>query len=338
MKSLFFNKILVFGYVLACLAGQLSAQDLMTGDIFTKHISGYTYETIVTLYAKDTNINRDTIVIDWGDSTIDTLVANSETVINDLRILTYKSSHVYPGDGIYSVVYEANYRIADIVNIPLSQSKSLRLEQELIISSSYNNSSVQFASPPYDIAALDQVYSYWPGAYESDGDSLSYALKTPLGSATFPVGMSIDKGFGNLTWDSPANEGYFAVAFEVIEWRNAVVISRTHREMLVRVDNYIGNLTESDVDLSSLKIYPNPFSEYTTILIQSAQQDYDLKSISIELYDLLGRRKEPVRTVVHNRNEVKEIRLYKTNLSPGVYFYTIENKLEMITSGKLIVQ
>ncbi|MFA4852446.1 MAG: metallophosphoesterase [Bacteroidales bacterium] len=80
-----------------------------------------------------------------------------------------------------------------------------------------------------------------------------------------------------------------------------------------------------------VEIYPNPFSESTTLEIipQSGRkiQNYELK-----IYDLFGRevRKYEI------RNQKTEIS--RDDLSSGMYFYQVKNKEQNIGAEKLIIQ
>ena len=79
---------------------------------------------------------------------------------------------------------------------------------------------------------------------------------------------------------------------------------------------------------SQLKVYPNPFSNSTTLEITNWQnQNYDLK-----IYDLFGRevRKSQI------KNQKTEIS--RNNLPAGMYFYQVKDNKRFISTGKLIVQ
>ncbi len=84
------------------------------------------------------------------------------------------------------------------------------------------------------------------------------------------------------------------------------------------------NVTEN----ISVKVYPNPFSEYTTMEIINKKN----QNCILTLYDLFGR-------------EVKkyEIRNLKTEISRddltgGMYFYQVTDNGQFNSSGKIIIQ
>lgn len=80
--------------------------------------------------------------------------------------------------------------------------------------------------------------------------------------------------------------------------------------------------------IADVKIYPNPFSVETNI---------EIKGISIEegtfkLFDVAGR-------LLHSQEMNSNIFTFsKKDLRAGMYFFTIENNGQLISSGKLIAQ
>ena len=286
MKTELIKYIVVLSLLCPLIMRVATAQDLMAGEITTRFDSGYTYTATVTIYALDTTINRDTIIIAWGDASIDTLLKASENITNDLRVLTYQGSHVYPGDGVYNITYSGNYRIPEIMNFLSSPSgtEPLQLDHTLLISSILNsNSAVKFLSPAYDIGASGEVYSHWPGAYEPDGDSLSYGIDVPSGNgAVIPTGMSINTISGDLMWDSPMQEGYHAIRIVVFEHRSSLIISTTKREMLIKIESLTSNTLIHSTTDRDITIYPNPtFGPITLTGLRKG-------STTIAVYNVLG--------------------------------------------------
>ncbi|PCI19420.1 hypothetical protein COB64_03755 [Candidatus Wolfebacteria bacterium] len=263
MRTYYFKLILAVCFLSPYLKECAHAQDLLAGEITSNHVSGFTYDAIITIYAKDTAINRDSIIIAWGDGVNDTVLKISDNKINDLRVITYMGTHLFPGDGVYSISYSGNYRVSGLENIPFSETTSLLLEHTLLISSTYNNSSVQFLSPPYDIGASGEVYNYWPAAYDPDGDSLSYSINAPSGSgSSIPAGISINAITGDLIWNLPSQAGDYAIRLEVTEWRNSTIISTVKREMLIHISAF----TSIHMPVSNdIKIYPNPTAGLITV-------------------------------------------------------------------------
>ena len=72
-------------------------------------------------------------------------------------------------------------------------------------------------NPPYDKAALGHRFIHNPGAFDEDGDSLSYGLTVctredgiPIENYTFPPASNriyVDSISGDLVWDSSYGAG-----------------------------------------------------------------------------------------------------------------------------------
>ena len=77
---------------------------------------------------------------------------------------------------------------------------------------------------------------------------------------------------------------------------------------------------------SKVKIYPNPFSTYTTF-----ELPFESNSI-LTITDVLGKT---VKTMYSCSNKIQ---LTREGISKGMYFYTIQSNGKQIDSGKLIIQ
>ncbi|HYC87237.1 MAG TPA: hypothetical protein VEB86_18525, partial [Chryseosolibacter sp.] len=108
-------------------------------------------------------------------------------------------------------------------------------------------------------------FFHTPGAYDSDGDSLSYEMSVPSsGETTFadyvvpndqrfytnfgvgneagngPPVFSINSLTGLITWDAPGTPGEYSIAFKIIEWRKNAAgqymqLSVTTRDMQILI-------------------------------------------------------------------------------------------------------
>lgn len=78
-----------------------------------------------------------------------------------------------------------------------------------------------------------------------------------------------------------------------------------------------------------VKVYPNPFKDYTTIEIQGASYN----QIHLELIDVTGRI---VKTLQAQAQQ--QLILHRENLSPGVYFYRLNANDQQLYTGKIVVQ
>ncbi len=228
--------------------------------------SSLTYQvTIITYTNPLSQADRPEFIVDWGDGTpLDTIQRDSATPVMIAGINTqrnlYINSHVYPGPGVYLLQYIDPNRVADVVNIPGSVNVPMCVQTMLVISTSGNDCTPQFLNPPIQNACLGQPWIHNPGAYDSDGDSLSFepvvclggdlnndGSGDPIPGYLFPDQVSpgannqyaIDPVTGTITWDSPQQSGIYNIAFIVREWRKVnghwVNIGWVERDMQVIV-------------------------------------------------------------------------------------------------------
>ena len=95
------------------------------------------------------------------------------------------------------------------------------------------------------------------------------------------------------------------------------------------------DITETNL-AGGVKIYPNPFTTETTLILTSLNK---YKSgVVLSLYDIVGSKRSISYTVNHKINDVAEIRLKRGDLPAGIYFYSVRAGENLISNGKLIVQ
>ncbi len=229
------------------------------GEIIYQHIEGLTYEvTIITYTYAPSPADRCELEIDWGDGTYSILPRTNgapsqncphggEIVDEDIKMNLYKGVHTYNGNGTFLLSVEDPNRNLGIVNIPYSVNVPFHIDTKLVIQPLLGfNSSVQLLNPPLDYACIDRLYVHNPGAYDPDGDSLSYKLTIckgangqPIAGYTYPQAsnsFSIDEFNGDLIWDKPVVQGEYNVAFIVEEWRFGVQIGYVTRDLQILVD------------------------------------------------------------------------------------------------------
>ena len=256
-------KILLFG-VLFFNSMALYATHNRAGEIVYKHISGYRYKLIIYTYCNTlTEADRDELELDCGDGTDkEVLKRVSETFLDDGSMFSgplvnrhapikkniYEGYHTFSGPGVYTLFMEDPNRNEGVDNIPNSVAVVFSLKTTLTISTIMgNNSSPVLLNSPMDKAALNKVFVHNPGAYDPDGDSLSYKIARCLtengveivGYSFPPVTDSIyvDPYTGDFVWDRPSKVGVYNVAMEVEEWRNGVKISTVLRDIQVEVED-----------------------------------------------------------------------------------------------------
>ncbi|MCX7728125.1 MAG: gliding motility-associated C-terminal domain-containing protein [Bacteroidia bacterium] len=159
------------------------------------------------------------------------------------KVNTYTVTHSYGAPGLYLVRMYDPMRNNGVLNIPNSGNQVFYIETLLNISDvfnqSYINNSPQFKIVPRDFACIGKCWIFNAGAYDPDGDSLSYELTECRGIDynTGQIGVAIpgyaypneignagsftmNSANGTITWCSPTLQGEYNFAFKIYEWRN----------------------------------------------------------------------------------------------------------------------
>jgi len=249
------NKFRIFWLLIALLSfGIANATHNRAGEITYRHLGGFQYEATIITYTKaDSPADRNALGISWGDGITDTIPringnGNGEIVAPDIKKNIYIGVHTYPAPAIYTLSFEDANRNGGVVNIPNSINIPFFVSTQLIINPFLGiNNSVLLLNPPIDQACPGQIFIHNPGAYDPDGDSISYRITQCLGEDglsipgfTQPVGsnsFSLNPITGDLIWDTPNNGsiGEYNVAFIVEEWRNGILIGFVTRDMQITV-------------------------------------------------------------------------------------------------------
>lgn len=243
------RKFLLFLILLACQLA-LFATHQRAGEITYEHITGLTYRfTIVTYTYTPSAADRPELEFAWGDGTTSVVERTSKVnLANDISRNTYVAEHTYPSTGTYAVSLEDPNRNNGILNIPNSVSVPFYLESIVVINPFLGaNSSPRLLNPPIDDGCRGVTYYHNPGAYDPDGDSLSYSLVTCRGydgedipGYQLPAAsnsISIDPYTGDLVWDSPIMQGEYNIAILIQEWRNGVLIGSVVRDMQITISD-----------------------------------------------------------------------------------------------------
>ena len=95
----------------------------------------------------------------------------------NLHWMRCTNRHTYSSPGTYTMYMEDPNRNYGVVNIPNSVNVPMYVQTILVINPflGYNNSPT-LLNPPVDVGCVDQIFIHNPGAYDVDGDSLSYRL------------------------------------------------------------------------------------------------------------------------------------------------------------------
>jgi gliding motility-associated-like protein len=224
------------------------------GEITVQFLGGLSVRATVTTYTvPDSPADRPFLVVSWGDGSLDTVPrvnggGDGVIILPGVKKNIYVFEHTYASPSTYNISMEDPNRNGGIINIPNSVNVPFYIETQIIISSFAGASSTPvLLNPPVDNACVERIYEHNPGAYDPDGDSLSYELIVcsgeggiPIAGYNFPSGVSINAITGTLTWDSPQQQGEYNFAIRIVEWRlvgpgNYVPVGYTIRDMQVTV-------------------------------------------------------------------------------------------------------
>jgi gliding motility-associated-like protein len=241
MKQFFLVLFITF-----CIVFTSKATHNRAGEITYQHISGKTYKIIVTTYTNTdpntTSADRCELTVYFGDGdsaivpringpsnacfTADGVIIDTYT-----KKSVYEVIHTYSGAGSYFITMEDPNRNAGVCNIPNSVDQSFFLTTELIINTWLGaNSSPALLNPPIDNACVGECFEHNPGAFDSEGDSLSYSLTTcyangaPIPGFILPPNMSnsdIDALTGQLLWCAPPMICQYNIAILIKEYRRS---------------------------------------------------------------------------------------------------------------------
>ncbi len=238
--------------LLFCLVTDVFSTHNRAGEITYRHLGGYTYEfTIITYTYVYSEANRHELTVSWGDGSSSVVskvpydpfirIPNTDYYIN-----TYIATHTYPGAGIYEILMEDPNRNAGVNNIPNSVNTIFSVKTTMMIGSNIgSNNTPVLLNPPIDKAAKGHIFIHNPGAFDPDGDSLSYKITYCTGANGDSIEgyllppasdtLLIDAVQGDLQWITPTEVGVYNIAIYVEEWRKDLRISRIARDMQVDV-------------------------------------------------------------------------------------------------------
>jgi gliding motility-associated-like protein len=242
-------RYLIFTLVFFSISFITNATHNRAGEITYKWLFGYTYQIKVTTYTNIGGSNladrcEDTVYFGDGQRAV-VLRSNGNCngqcspacegvplIGGTIKLNEYITNHTYSGPGNYKISMEDPNRNAGVINIPNSVNQVFYIESYLVIPlfGSGKNSSPILTFPPIDNACVGKCFLHNPGAYDLDGDSISYELTTSRGRLGVPCpGYSypstgggtynVDAITGTLTWCTPQLQGEYNLAILIKEWR-----------------------------------------------------------------------------------------------------------------------
>ena len=242
----------------------------------------------------------------------------------------FNSNYAYD-DGVAEFAYGINVQGAKMAyQFHLNKADSLRIIQIYFAPMQNNISNIPFHlvvwednnGVPGNILHRDTVYP----VYEDRVKFHNYYLDSIIGlDDIFYVGIeqtTNDMLNVGLDRNSPANTYMFYNAgggWNYSQFSGAWMIRPVLRSTPI-ISSVNDEITQDDI-----QIFPNPFSDFTTILIDNSAKNLIL------LFDISGR------LISKFRVNKKSFQLSKNNLKSGVYILQVQNKKEVFRK-KLVIQ
>jgi hypothetical protein len=260
------------------------ATHLRAGEITLTRMSCSNTTFIITLkvYTKNSSqVKFEGGTLSFGDGTPDVTLPRIDAPdprfqlldkVADVGQVTYTIQHTFPAGGAYIITYFERNRNSGILNIANSVDTPFFVQTQIIIDGLLGcDNTPRLLVPPIDRGCTGVTWFHNPGAYDPDGDSLSFALFTPKqdfeldvagytlpNSQKFyntagipytqaneagngPPTFAIDPVTGTITWDAPGEAGEYNIAFTITEWRKVggtwVSLGYVERDMQVIIED-----------------------------------------------------------------------------------------------------
>ncbi|MEI8201554.1 MAG: T9SS type A sorting domain-containing protein [Bacteroidota bacterium] len=310
-----------------------------TGEITYRCLGGLTYEAEITTYSNNLSpVDRPELDLSWGDGNLETLQRSEVYTIpnTNMNRNRYIGTHTYALIGTYILSFEDPNRDYGIVNIPNSINTPFYVTSTLIINWDLDcNNSPVFLNSPVDSACLFHNFISNQGAYDIDGDSLSYKLITCKGhhgvdipGYTYPQQFTtyfgIDSITGDLRWDLPDMSGEYDVAIQVEEWRNGSLMGSVTRDRIIVVNHSCDKTgIENHSGGYNIEVFPNPSHDNFNI------KSYLTKNINIEIHDIAGK-------LIFHRNCQSNENVDISEIAKGIYIVSINDNKDVFNYKLLI--
>lgn len=255
------------------------ATHLRAGEITVERINcgALTFKITITVYTNTgSDIKFGDGLLDFGDGTTMTTPSKDNGTLpglpKEVGYVTYSVNHTYSGPGRYVISYLEPNRNGGILNMFNSVETRFYIETVINIDPFLGcNNTPKLLVPPIDKACTGSAWYHNPGAYDPDGDSISFEMTVPkkekgqvvanyrdpnakefydrvnlnygtaneagLGPPTF----KIDAITGTILWDAPGAAGEYNIAFLIKEWRKLngvwIQLGYVERDMQIIVED-----------------------------------------------------------------------------------------------------
>jgi hypothetical protein len=252
------------------------ATHLRAGEITVTrdNCSGLTFTITITVYTNTGSpVRFSDGILDFGDgSSIRTPTIDNTPFATGIGKVEFTTTHTFPGPGYYVISYKERNRNAGILNMANSVNTQFYLETSIIVDRFLCDNSPRLLVPPIDKGCSGKAWYHNPGAYDIDGDSLSYELVVPKQDKNIPVDkyqdpnnpdfynnyaqgneqrngpptFTINPRTGTIIWDAPGSSvGEYNIAFKIISWRKVsgafVQLGYVTRDMQIVIEDCPNN-------------------------------------------------------------------------------------------------
>lgn len=245
---------LVIGLAVSAYATHLRAGEII---VERESCNSLTFRITITVFTNTINTNvlfgGEDDWLDFGDGIRIRVPETPNTLRPDLGVgiatASFTTLHTYSGFQAYTISYSEPNRNEGVVNMDGSVNTRFYIETKIIVDPFLGcNNTPKLLIPPIDRACTGVAWFHNPGAYDPDGDSISYELVIPFREketqvinykdpadpkfySNFATGnedangrptFSINATDGTITWDAPGSlmVGEYNIAFIIKEWRN----------------------------------------------------------------------------------------------------------------------
>ncbi len=260
----FYQSIFLFA-ALCLMQMRVEGTHINGGEIIARRVDNVslTYEITVIGYKNlDSTIEFAGGVLNLGDGEVinGPFSTTHEQIDNQIERTYFTVTHTFKGPSAagYIISYQEDFRDDNIININSSVQTTFYVETKLVIDPFLgSNSTPVLINPPLLWGQAGKVYQSNPGAYDPDGDLLTYRIvdvqrarntivagyRSPIhpdfytefdqgnAAGNGPPILNIDRFTGQLTWDAPSDDLIFnpdncirgasyTIAIAVDEWRN----------------------------------------------------------------------------------------------------------------------
>ena len=277
-KSLLF--LFVFAFGIFFFQQSAYATHLRAGEITVERVScnGLTFRITITVFTNTGSVIRfGEGLLEFGDGSTPFVTPIVENTARpdlgpEVATASFTIDHTYAGPGKFVISYLEPNRNAGILNMINSVETRFYIETVIIVDPFLGcSNSPRLLVPPIDKACTGATWFHNPGAFDPDGDSVSFEFTIPkrekdqfvngykdpnapefysLIGLNFntanedqngPPTFTINSQTGTITWDAPGAPGEYNIAFLIKEWRKIqgawILLGYVTRDMQIIVED-----------------------------------------------------------------------------------------------------